>query len=90
MIERQTFVTWYTPEEKKPPEGEIVIVTVSGHVATGTTIAVKYDHAFAKATWFDDGYGWELEDVELEEGYIIHAWCDLEPYGVKEEKWGRS
>lgn len=38
MIERQVIVTWYTLDEKRPPEDQDV---------------------------------------------VIHAWCDIEPYGWK-------
>ena len=30
MTERQVIVTWYTPEEKMPPEDLFVVVTFSG------------------------------------------------------------
>ena len=83
MIERQVFVTWYTPDEKLPDEGKIVIASISGKA--GNT---DYDHAFALCTWVDDGLGWMLEDMELDD-FKVHAWCDLEPYGGKEalQKW---
>lgn len=77
-IERQVIVTWYTPEEKLPPEGETVVITVSGQHDH-----VRYDHAFALAEWFDDCYGWELSEIELDE-FVVHAWCDLKPYDVPE------
>ena len=74
VIERQVIATWYTPQEKMPPEGDIVLVTISGKGKVTT-----YDHAFALASWFDDGDGWELEDCVMDE-FTIHAWCDIEPY----------
>ena len=77
MIERQTIVTWYTPKEKLPKEGEIVIVTISG-----CTKHVTYDHTFALAEWYSDGIGFELLSDTLDE-YTVHAWCDLLPYGIK-------
>ena len=55
MIERQVFVTWYTPKEKMPKEGDIVVTTVSGGFRNMT-----YDHAFVLAEWYDDGCGWYL------------------------------
>jgi len=45
MIERQVIVSWYTPGEKNPPEGEIVIVSLSGKIKKNITC----DHAFALA-----------------------------------------
>lgn len=77
-IERQTIVTWYKPSERLPKEGNIVVATISGH--TGN---VTYDHAFALVSYFDDGSGWMIEDYIIDD-FIIHAWCDLDPYGGKE------
>ena len=79
MEERQVIVCWYTPEEKHPPEGEIVIVSMSGKFSNG----IIYSHAFAIAEWWDDD-GWILTDIEKPLEYTVHAWCDLEPYGAKE------
>ena len=79
MIERQVIVTWYTPDEKKPPKGDIVLVTVSGRRGR----YISYDHAFALASWYDDGDGFLLEDGHIDD-FVIHAWADIEPYGVKE------
>ena len=73
MIERQMFVTWYTPKEKLPKEGEIVIATISGK---GKNITC--DHAFALAEWYPDD-GFEIPDIDLDE-FTVHAWCDLQPY----------
>ena len=79
MIEKQVITTWYTPSEKLPENGNIVVVTVSGR--TGNT---TYDHAFALASYFDDdGDGWMIEDYIIDD-FTIHAWCNLEPYGGKE------
>lgn len=73
----QVPVTWY-PEEMQPEEGKIVVVSISGQ-AGGCT----YDHAFALATWVNDGLGWMIEDVELD-SFEVHAWCDLEPFGGRD------
>ena len=75
MIIRQGIHTWYTPEEKIPPEGIYVVVTFSGHKGNTT-----YDHALAIADWIDDGEGWMLDGFNGLDDYTIHAWCDLEPY----------
>ncbi len=79
MIERQVFVTWYTPEEKMPKEGDITVVTVSGGFSN-----VTYDHAFVLAEWYE-GDGWYFHDENLNytpvENITVHAWCDLTPYG---------
>ena len=74
MVERQVFVTWYTPEERLPKENTTVLVTVSG---IGHNFS--YSHAFALAEW-NEPDGWFLNDVELDE-FTVHAWCDIEPYG---------
>ena len=78
-IERQTIVTWYKPSERLPKDGDIVVVTISGKTKNMT-----FDHAFALASYFsEDAGGWMLEDYGIEE-FIIHAWCDLDPYGGTE------
>lgn len=76
MIERQVIVTWYTPEEDLPEEGEIVVATVSGMSGN-----VKYENTFALVEWWKDA-GWMMseDDNQLDE-FVVHAWCDLEPYG---------
>ena len=78
MIERQTIVTWYTPEEKMPNEGDITVVTISGKGKQ-----ITYDHAFALAEWYNDGDGWFVHDVDLLDEFTVHAWADLTPYGGK-------
>ena len=77
MIERQVIVTWNRPEEKLPPVGEEVIVTISGSTKHQT-----YDHVFALASWYGE-WGWELMYCPDLEEYVVHAWCDLEPYGMQ-------
>lgn len=79
IIERQVIVTWYTPEEKLPPEYHTVVVSISGHI--GKTI---FDHALETAEWADDGCGWMIYGVPHNEDDIditVLAWCDIEPYG---------
>lgn len=73
IMERQTKVTWHTPDEKLPAAGETVVATISGQMGSYT-----YDHAFALVWWTSSG--WELCDTYLRE-FTVHAWCDLEPYG---------
>lgn len=75
LIERQVIVTWHTPEEKLPEKGETVVATVSGR-----TRGAEYVSAFALLTW--DGIEWNLIDIHLDE-FTVHAWCDLEPYGMQ-------
>ena len=36
MIEKQVLTTWYTPEEKLPPEGILTVVTFSGKDGNNT------------------------------------------------------
>ena len=74
MITRQDIITWYTPDEKMPPECTYV-VTFSGRKGNTT-----YDHALAIADWMDDSEGWALDEIGDLDDYTIHAWCDLEPY----------
>ena len=77
LVERQVFVTWHTPDEKLPPEGNFVVATISGN-----TRNVTFDHAMVMAEWYD-GEGWCIEgyDFGLKGASLtVHAWCDLEPY----------
>ena len=76
-VVRQDIVTWYTPEEKLPSPGDIIPVTISGSDSRHRMI---YDHAFALASWFDDGEGWQIYGLDDLDDFTIHAWCDLEPY----------
>ena len=81
IIERQVIVTWYTPEERLPEEGIINVATVSAKIGNTT-----YDHAFVMAEWYDDEEGWYFHDELLNQtrtsNVTVHAWCDLEPYGI--------
>ena len=76
--ERQVIVTWYKPEEKIPPDGLIVIATISGHDG----LYKGYDHCLANAEYYADE-GWFVEgiDTDVPGSWLkVHAWCDLEPY----------
>ena len=78
MIERQVIVTWSTMPEQRPPEGIILLVTVSGRAKY-----VTFDHAFALAEWYSDD-GWTFEDETFDDyrdNLVVHAWADIEPYG---------
>lgn len=78
MTERQVIVNWYRPDEKLPPEGEIVVATISGK-----TRNITFDHALVLAEWFDDGEGWAIDDYDFGlkgSSLTVHAWADLEPY----------
>ena len=74
LIERQVFVTWYTPSEKLPPTSdEMVICTINGR-----TKNMIFKRAVVLLAWCEDGWWSPDHDfVELE----VLAWCDLEPYG---------
>ena len=87
LIERQVIVTWYTPEEKLPPEYHSVVTSISGKI--GKT---RFDHALTTAMWADDGCGWIIEGyADYENADItVHAWADIEPYGFKKETKERS
>lgn len=78
MIERQVIVTWHTPDEKLPTEFETVVATFSGKSSTA-----EYDHAFCLIEWCGDHWDMDGMDIDLTD-YIVHAWCDLEPYGMSE------
>lgn len=75
MTKKQTIATWYTPEEKTPPDGNIVVATVSGKGKN-----ITYDHTFVLMEWYEDGEGWAMTNDNLD-SFTVHAWCDLEPYG---------
>ena len=81
MIERQVIVTWYTPEEKLPPEHYQVVVTVSG-----TDGYVTYEHALMLATYAEDGLGWLIDGCSDDVDLTVEAWADLDPYGWKERQ----
>lgn len=82
MKERQVIATWYTPEEKLPEPGMIVLATVNANTTSLTWISsfmlVEYD--------YDDKL-WYPADVLSVDSYAdlvnsleIIAWCDIEPY----------
>lgn len=76
--ERQVIVTWYTPAEKLPEEGQCVPVTISGK-----TQNIAFDHALVMAEYYE-GDGWCIDpyDFGLKGAWLkVHAWADLEPYG---------
>ena len=79
MIERQTIVTWFKPEEKMPPEHIFVVTCISfkgDHVT--------YDHGLVIGNWADDGDDWIFDDPlanRYKDRVTVHAWADLEPYG---------
>ena len=74
MVVRQDIVTWYEPAEKLPPEGQIVVGTISGRKGS-----ITYDHALTLLEWYTDG--WVLTEGEEMDEFELHAWCDLDPYG---------
>ena len=79
MVERQTIVTWYKPEEKMPEPCHFVVACISFR---GDQIT--YDHALVLANWADDDDGWLFDDPlanRYNNKVTVHAWCDLEPYG---------
>lgn len=80
MAERQTIVTWYEPDEKLPPEGSFVLVTMSGKAGR-----CNYIRTLKIAAWYNDGTGWEIEGWENKKDaeFTIHAWADIDPYGLK-------
>lgn len=79
ITERQVIATWYTPEEKLPPEGMCVLVTVSGRDGN-----CSYNHTLQIASWMNDGLGWMVEGFSDDAQLTVHAWCDIDPYDFKE------
>ena len=75
MIEKQVITTWYTPEEELPVDDGQYIVTFSGKDSNA-----DYDHVLGIAGWYDDGPGWDIEGLTDNAEFLIHAWCDLDPY----------
>ena len=73
-IENQVIVQWYRPSQE-PKEGEIVVATVSYNVGS-----CHCDHVLEKVWWWKD-FGYELADGDDVDNLVVHAWCDLEPYG---------
>lgn len=80
MIEKQVIVTWSKPEEKLPPNGMMVVATISGKLKGED---VEYEHAFAVMEYLEDS-GWESSDGFLFDSLTVHAWADLEPYGTRD------
>lgn len=79
MVERQTIVTWYKPEEKMPPECIDVVACISFKGKH-----VTYDHAMVIGNWAADGDDWIFYDPlanRYKDRVTVHAWADLEPYG---------
>lgn len=81
---KRRIITWYTPDEKMPPEDNYVVVSVSGWYIKPSGFKVELDHALMIASWADDGNGWIVDginDADNEAEINVHAWCDIEPYG---------
>ena len=76
MIERQVIVTWYTPEEKLPPEDWYCVVSFSADDGN-----CHYDHALGIGVYWDDGHGWYVEGLSDKAEFTVHAWADLDPFG---------
>lgn len=52
----------------------MVLVTISGKAGPTT-----FDRKLAFAEFYDDSDGWRLDDWVVDE-FVVHAWCDIEPY----------
>ena len=76
LIDRQVIVTWYTPKEKLPPDGMMVVASISGK---NTSQNIEYDHAIAIMEYWNDS-GWENSDGLKFRSLTVHAWADLEAY----------
>lgn len=70
---RKEEITWYTPEEKLPPEGIIVALNISGKMGR-----VGYEHALVTGAWCADVEGWMLEYIDTEGAeFTVHEWADI-------------
>ncbi len=72
-IERQVIVTWYTPEEKTPPEDCTVALSFSG-----TDKNRSYINALGTGMYWED-IGWYIVGLSNAADFYVHKWCDLEP-----------
>ncbi len=70
-----TVLRWWNPRQCKPKEGEIVVATVSYNVGS-----CHCDHVLEEVWWWKE-IGYELTDGDDVDNLVVHAWCDLEPYG---------
>ena len=52
--------------------------TVSGRYDNAT-----FDHVLKIATYWPDEDAWDIEEFSKAKDVVIHAWCDIEPYGWK-------
>ncbi len=77
-MSKEIKATWYTPEEKLPPEGLLVVATISGSDGWHK----HFTNCFAIGEFYKDG-GWFFDDIDTDkEGawVTVHAWCDLVLY----------
>lgn len=74
LVENQVIVQWHRPSQE-PKEGEIVVATVSYNVGS-----CHCDHVLEEVWWWKE-IGYELADGDDVDNLVVHAWCDLEPYG---------
>lgn len=75
VVEKQVIVSWYRPCEKLPPEEwDEVLCTISGRGKN-----VIYDHVIV-LMGYDKSIGWFCPIDNGLEDFVVHAWCDLEPY----------
>ena len=72
MAVRQDIATWYTPEEKRPPEDETVVITFNGP---------RHIHALGCGAYCEDE-GWLIYGMNETDSdkMTVEAWCDLDPY----------
>lgn len=82
MKEKQVNATWYTPEERLPESGAIVLATVNAH-----TVSLTWINSFMLVEYDYDDKMWYPSDVSSAGSYAdlvnsleIIAWCDIEPY----------
>ena len=74
LVENQVIVQWHRSSQE-PKEGEIVVATVSYNVGS-----CHCDHVLEEVWWWKE-IGYELADGDDVDNLVVHAWCDLEPYG---------
>lgn len=76
-MRKEINVTCYTPDEKLPPDGEIVMVLISGFDGAYT----RYKNCITSAEFYKDE-GWFIKeiDTDIEGAWVtVHAWVDYGP-----------
>lgn len=86
---------WIDPAEKKPPEGLVVLVEMSGQGVDDIGVRIVADHDFYLATWIhpvgEDNAKWFIDTKSTFWNPTIHAWMPLpKHYQPKENSYEPS